>query len=295
MCASATSVLPLCLTNHYVRELLEREERASKGAIMRFGICAPFQQVITLTHPPIDYLEENVQRFLIPEQPHSQFVELLNQSRALSIPIEVANSFIPGDLPIIATPERPVDRRRLEHYVRTALERAEQANIRIIVFGSGTARACPFGYSHEDALQQIADHLTTWSHWAEEHGVQLVLEPLRYEETNTLNTVAECARFVSPLAYTGTRLLADIYHMMANREDPETLRPTAAVLTHVHVAEREKRTAPGQHGDDFRPYLSVLRAIGYDQRISIECNWGDLSDELVLAMTTLRDQWSTAF
>lgn len=262
---------------------------------MRFGICAPFQQVVTLTHPPIDYLEENVQRFLIPERPHHDFVELLNQARSLPIPIEAANSFIPGDLPIIATPERPIDHRRIEHYVRTALERAEQASIRIIVFGSGTARACPFGYDHEDALRQIADHLATWSGWAGEHGVQIVLEPLRYEETNTLNTVAESERFVAPLAYTGARLLADIYHMTANHEEPETLRPTAASLTHVHVAEQEGRTAPGQHGDDFRPYLSVLHAIGYDQRISIECNWRDFSaEELALTMTTLRDQWATS-
>jgi sugar phosphate isomerase/epimerase len=259
---------------------------------MRFGICAPFQQVATLVNPPIDYLEENVQRFLIPEQPHSQFVELLKQSRTLSIPIEAANSFIPADLPLIATPERPIDHQRIEQYVRTALQRAEQAGIGMIVFGSGTARMCPPDYDYEDALRQIADYLTTWSQWASEYGVQIVLEPLRYEETNILNTVAECEKFVAPLTYTGTRLLADIYHMTANREDPETLRSTAATLTHVHIAELEERTAPGQHGDDFRPYFSILQSIGYDQRISIECNWRDLPNELGLAMTTLKEQWA---
>jgi hypothetical protein len=38
---------------------------------MRFGICAPYREVATLETYPFDYLEENVQRFLIPKRPQS--------------------------------------------------------------------------------------------------------------------------------------------------------------------------------------------------------------------------------
>ena len=261
---------------------------------MRFGICASFKQAASLKNISFDYLEENVKRFLVPDQPEEDFAEQLSQARTLPIPIEAANSFIPPDLKLIATPTQKVDTVHLERYVKTALQRAEQSGIRVIVFGSGGARGCPPGYDHDDALQQIGDHLATWSGWARDHGVEIVLEPLRYQETNTLNTVAESGAFVSPLASSGARLLADIYHMAWNGEAPESILPWASLLSHVHVAEREGRTVPGCHGEDFRTYFAVLHKAGYDQRISIECSWGDLATEVGPGIATLREQWESS-
>ncbi len=258
---------------------------------MRFGICAPFREVTTLTSIPFDYLEENVQRFLAPEQSQTYFEEQLQVARTLPVPIEAANSLLPSDLVLVATSTRQVDTVRLERYIKTALQRAERAGIRVIVFGSGTARACPAGYDHDDAVRQIGEHLATWSEWARNHGVQIVLEPLRYEETNTLNTIAEGGALVSQHTASGARLLADVYHMLCNCEAPETLSPWVSLLSHVHVAEQQGRTAPGQHGEDFRPYFSALHRGGYDQRISIECNWHDLISEVDLALAVLREQW----
>lgn len=260
---------------------------------MRFGICAPFQQIALLQHISFDYLEESVQRFLVPEQPAEDFAALLKAARALPVKIEAANSFIPPDLPLIATPGRPVETARLERYVRTALQRAEQAGIGLIVFGSGDARACPPGYDHHAALQQIGAHLVTWCEWAAQHGVEIVLEPLRYEETNTLNTVAESGAFVAQLGNTGLRLLADVYHMLCNGEDPSTISLHASLLSHVHVAEQESRSAPGRHGEDFRAFFSELRRNGYARRISLECQWDDLPEEVEMALMILRAQWAT--
>ena len=57
---------------------------------MRFGICAPYREVAALKTYPFDYLEENVQRFLIPERPE-EFEEFLQEARQLPVPIEAAN------------------------------------------------------------------------------------------------------------------------------------------------------------------------------------------------------------
>lgn len=261
---------------------------------MKFGICASVQQAIALDHLSFDYLEESVRRFLLPEQPQDAFEEQWQRARHLPVAIETANSFIPPDLPLVATPTRPIDRARVERYVRTALQRAEQVGIRVIVFGSGDARACPPDYDKDDAIRQIGEHLAIWSEWARPHGVEIVLEPLRYAETNTLNTVAECGILVERLAASGARLLADTYHMASNQEDPATIVPYAPLLSHVHVAELEGRAAPGQHNYDFRPYFSALKRGGYDHRISIECNWGSLPHEVDHAIATLREQWASA-
>jgi sugar phosphate isomerase/epimerase len=261
---------------------------------MKFGICAPYFEVATLKNIAFDYLEENVQRFLLPEQAQETFEEVWREARVLPIPIEAANNLLPPTLSLVATPTQQVDAARLERYMKTALRRAEQVGIRVIVFGSGGARACPPGYHRADAVQQIGEHLSRWSEWAQAYGVQIALEPLRFEETNTLNTVTESGELVTRLAASGTTLLVDVYHMACNGEPPESMLPWASLLSHVHVAERQERASPGRHGEDFRPSFSVLHQAGYDRRISIECTWQDLAAEVSPAIETLRQQWATS-
>lgn len=258
---------------------------------MRFGICAPLRQVAQLKALPFDYLEEGVQRFLVPEQTQQEFVALWREAQHLPVPIEAANALLPADLVLVTTPTQQVDTSRLERYIKTTLQRAEQAGLRILVFGSGQARHCPPGYDREEALRQISEHFAQWSSWASQYHVQFVLEPLRYAETNILNTVAESGPWVKHIQSSGARLLADIYHMLSNQETPDTLVPWVPLLSHVHVAELEGRTAPGRHGDNFRPYFHALREGGYDQHITIECNWHDLATEVGPAIATLRQQW----
>jgi sugar phosphate isomerase/epimerase len=117
---------------------------------------------------------------------------------------------------------------------------------------------------------------------------------LRYEETNILNTVADGGALVASVAESGARLLADTYHMACNHEAPETISPYLPLIAHVHVAEQQDRAAPGHHGEDLRPYFAVLRRGGYDQRISIECNWHDFPAQVNQAVSVLKEQWETA-
>ncbi len=261
---------------------------------MKFGLCAASREVAVLHTIPCDYLEVNVQRFLVPEQAPDVFADNWRQARTLPIPIDAANSLLPPDMVLIETPQRAMDAARLERYMKTTLERAAQVGIRVIVFGSGSARACPAGVDHGEAVRHIAEHLATWSGWGHDHGVQIALEPLRYDETNTLNTVAEGGALVQRLVSSGVTLLADLYHMACNGEPADALLPWAPLLSHVHVAEHRDRAAPGRYGDDFRPYFAALHQAGYDRRISIECRWQDLAREAGPAIATLKEQWSVS-
>ena len=91
---------------------------------MKFGICAPYSEVARLKNISFDYLEENVRRFLLPEQSQETFEEVWRETRVLPIPIEAANNLLPPSLPLVATPTQQVDTARLEQYMKTALRRA---------------------------------------------------------------------------------------------------------------------------------------------------------------------------
>jgi sugar phosphate isomerase/epimerase len=82
--------------------------------------------------------------------------------------------------------------------------------------------------------------------------------------------------------------------MLRDGEGPEPIRRNGDLLAHVHVAEREKRTAPGVAGDDLRPYLRALADTGYQGRISIESGWADLAAQLEPALASLRAQSAEA-
>jgi sugar phosphate isomerase/epimerase len=261
---------------------------------MRFGICVSYQQAAALDLITFDYLEESVQRFLIPERPRDEFEERLREARALPVPVETANVLLPADLKLVATPSQHVDQGRIERYIKTALQRAEQTGITVIVFGSGVARAYPPDGDRELAERQIGEHLARWGAWAQEHGVTFALEPLRYDETNILNTVAESGELIKRIDSSGARLLADTYHMACNGEPPGSLAALAPLLAHVHVAERQERAALGTHGEDLRPYFTALQNGGYDARISIECHWNDFDVEAAPAVAALRAQWQSA-
>ncbi len=258
---------------------------------MRFGICAPYQDAMALPSFPFDYLEESVQRFLQPEQPQAVFEASWREARRLPVAIEVTNSLIPPTMPLIATPTQQIDVPRIERYVKTAFARAEQAGIQIIVLGSGSARMCPPAFPHKEAIKQIADYLARWSEWARAYHIQLALEPLRFKETNTLNTLQEAGELLSSLAQTGVMLQVDTFHMTCNDESPNDILHWPSLIAHVHVAEKRERAAPGTYGADFRPYFSALHQIGYDQRISIECRWQDMPTEVGPAIAFLRKQW----
>ncbi|GAC1403216.1 MAG: hypothetical protein NVS4B12_26250 [Ktedonobacteraceae bacterium] len=258
---------------------------------MKFGICASYLEVATLQERAFDYLEENVQRFLMPEQPPEDFEAAWQNARSLGLSIEACNSMLPADMPLIATPTHAVDGVRLEHYIKTMLHRAAQAGVHVIVFGSGQARACPPGYNYDDAVKQIGTHLATWSEWAREYGILIALEPLRYEETNTLNTITEGGGLITKHSASGASLLIDTYHMACNGETPTDILPWIPLISHVHVAEKQDRAAPGRHGEDLRPYFSALHKGNYDQRISIECRWQNFAHEVGSAIETVKQQW----
>ena len=260
---------------------------------MKFGVCASYRDIAALQAKTFDYIEENVQRFLVPEQLQENFEALWHDARSLALPpIEACNSMLPGDMSLIATPTQTVNTVRLERYIKTMLQRAEQVGIRVIVFGSGQARMCPPSYDHDDAVRQLGVYLATWSEWAREHGVQIALEPLRYEETNILNTITEGGALVTKHRASGATLLIDTYHMACNSEAPTDILSLTPLISHVHVAEKRDRAAPGHYNEDQHPYFSALHKGGYDSRISIECNWQDFVGEVSPAIETVKQQWT---
>ncbi len=258
---------------------------------MEIGICTSLRDAALLPPDALDFVEVNVQNFLVPDASDAEFAPHLEAAKKSPKPVRAANCFLPAEMKCVG-PE--VDTARLLRWGASAFSRAQQVGIEIIVFGSGAARKVPEGFSKEEAFGQFVAILRQLAPLAEKHGVTVVIEPLNTGECNLINSLADGARAVEQAGHPSIRLLADTYHMAKESEPPSEIARHGGVIAHVHVAELEGRAWPGKSREDGTPYYRALREAGYKGRMSLECKFDEMPNEAGKSMIFLRDQLAAA-
>jgi len=257
---------------------------------MKFGICGG-PDTFAVRPKGLDYLECTVGHVL-PREDDTAFDKALVKLKGACAPFLAANCFLPGDLKSTGP---DVDKAALDKYVSTAFARAQKVGIKRIVFGSGGSRQVPEGFDKAKAFAQLADHCRWFGKIAARHDIVIVIEPLQVAECNIINTVREGTKLAKTVDHANVKVLADFYHMACDGEDPDAIREAGELLQHVHVAEKEKRTAPGMEGDDLRPFLKALKDIGYSGMVSIEASLGDdAAKQAPVSLAELRKQYEEA-
>ncbi len=251
------------------------------------GVCTSIKNHQLLMESGCTYIEESVGRFLVPDKPDSVFRKSLKKLKGSSLPVYACNGFIPGRLKSVG-PEAVNE--EILAYAETAFKRAQQCGIKTIVFGSGTSRRIPDGFDRDLAEIQFIDLLKRMGPTASKYGIVISIEPLNRRETNFINSLKEGKNIVRKADHPNIRLLADFYHMKQENETPEDIIAAGDLLFHCHIAEKEKRTPPGTERDNFAPYFNALKQINYRGRISIECRWKDMKDQLPAAVEYMKKQ-----
>ncbi len=249
------------------------------------GACASLTDAEAIKAAGGQYIEENVQKFLVPNKPDSEWLANLERAKACPLPILSCNSFLPGSLRCTGS---DADHDAVLRYAETAFRRGQQAGLKVIVFGSSGSRSLREGFPSAKAEEQFVALLKQMGPLASASGITIAVEPLRRQECNFINTVLEGAAIVEGASHPNIRLLFDCYHMLQNGEDPGDLEKVGHLLVHGHIAEKENRSAPGVAGDDFRPFFSALAQTGYNGCLSIEGKW--TLDELPRAFAEIRRQ-----
>lgn len=256
---------------------------------MHFGICASADGAAVLNAPGLDFIEENVQGFLVPASDDAAFAAKRDTAAGCARPVRAANCFLPATLPCFGPTH---DRARTRAWASTAFARARAVGIGTIVFGSGGARRRPDDLDEESARTAFSALAAELADLAAPHGVVLAVEPLNRGECNFINTLDDAADVIARAPRPNLGILADLFHMRRENEGPDAITRNGALIRHVHVAELATRSAPGIAGDDFRPWLAALKANGYDRTMSLECGWQDIAREAPIALATMRQQWA---
>jgi sugar phosphate isomerase/epimerase len=255
--------------------------------LSKLGVCTSIDNHAVAAGSGCSYVEDTVGGLLCPAEPRERFEGRLQVLRSAGCPVAACNSFLPGSLKSVGP---RADHESVLAYAETAFERAREAGVRTIVFGSGGSRRIPDGFAKGEAERQFLELLGRMAPRAGRYGIVISLEPLNTGETNFINSLADGAAFVTAVNHPNLRLLADIYHMLREDESPDEIVTCGSILSHCHIAEKDGRTPPGVARDDFVPYLRALKQVGYRGRLSIECRWKNFDAELPAAVAYVREQ-----
>ena len=244
---------------------------------MKFGCClnmvatqsdgTGIEWIETLAECGYDYVEMPTAQMMALDD--GQFAALKARIAAAGVPCETSNNFFPTTLRLTGP---DVDMDAIMDYVRRALARAEQLGVQYMVFGSGPAKHVPDGFPMEEGYRQVVQLLKNVAPVAREHGVTIVIEPLRKPECNLINSFAEGVQLAKDVDDPNVRVLVDFYHLTEENEPVRhLLEDGRAFLRHVHFANPTGRVYPVSADEaDYRPFIDALKEIGYDLHVSCE-------------------------
>ncbi|WP_283607990.1 sugar phosphate isomerase/epimerase family protein [Faecalispora anaeroviscerum] len=221
-----------------------------------------------------------------------EFQALSERLKKSGIPCQTCNNFFPKTVRLTGA---DVDLPAVLDYAERALARAESLGVNIVVFGSGGAKNVPQGFPMEEGYRQVVTLLRQLSPIAQKHHITIVIEPLRKAECNLINTFAEGCRLAEDVGkeYENICVLVDFYHLSEEKEPVENLlRQGGEYLRHVHFACSHGRCYPERMEEDYyQPFLAALKAIGYNERISVEAYTQDFDRCAPLALKLLKNSF----
>lgn len=239
------------------------------------------------------YLIDNAGRLFSPQNiSDEQFAEKLARIKASKIKLLGVNVFMPGDMKLVGP---VIDEQRILAHATTVFKRCKAAGVKMVVWGSGGARRVPDGFDHSTARKQFVDIARKVSAIAKDYGVVLAFESLNSTETNFINTAEQAFQLVKDVDHTNFRLNIDFYHMLMENEGPAIIEKAGKYVVHCELAEKEGRSAPGVHHQDFIPYFQAMKKIGYKGNVIIECNWTDVNRQAATAYQEIDKQIRAVF
>lgn len=260
------------------------------GGRMLIGACRPNCDAALMKSIGYDFIEGKVADCFVPDKGEDDWKRLRDEILALPIPLRCCNSFLPAKFRITGP---KADFEPALRYAETALRRAAEVGVNLIVFGSNGARTVPgdpLGLTGpkpdtEKGLVQFTDFCRLLCERIRDlSDMEVLVEPLRPNGDNLINFVWQAQQVCEEVNSPRLKLIADLFHMMAGRETPRSLVESKDILRHCHIADWQTRNFVGEKPETvfhMRPYFEALKSIGYTGGVSCEPGkggWGDPAD-----------------
>lgn len=251
---------------------------------MKFGCCVGLEQLSQVVSSGFDYAELRVGE-TVPLKSDSEWSQVRERIADTKVPIGGFNVLLPSSMKVVGP---DVDEAALHNYLEVAFSRMNELGGRHLSFGSGSARRIPDGFDRQQAIQQLQQFIGYLGQLGKRHEITIDIEFLNSKETNVLLSLLEAQDYAKATGLANVKLLADLYHIMEEKESLSDLYKVADDLGYVHVAD-SNRLFPGSGVYPFKELSQILREINYTGPISVECTWKDMTSEMPRAAMFLRE------
>ena len=141
---------------------------------------------------------------------------------------------------------------------------------KLMVLGSPLQRNFPASMSHEEAMTNAADLLSTVVPFLEQNGIQIAIEPLGPQEGNFLNHAFQARKLINMIGSPQVQLHLDVKAMSTEGEPIDAIiRKHADICIHFH-ANDPNLLGPGMGTVDQKPIFAALKEIQYSGWASVE-------------------------
>jgi sugar phosphate isomerase/epimerase len=235
---------------------------------VRFGLCAGDLEILRrLGDWGYDYAEI-AGPALLPFEGDRAFAARKVEIGDTGIPIEALAWFIPGSVPVIGP---KVDLGLVRGCLETTIGRAAEVGVKVINWGSVASRRVPEGWPMSKAWSQIERAAALIAEIAEAVDVSIAVESVHPREANIFFYLTEAINLVTTVNRPNFRLNVDYFHLVRQNEPDEHMTLAAPWLIHAHTSD-DHRGFPAIGSWDQRRFLRLLKAAGYNGRVSFEVN-----------------------
>ncbi len=255
---------------------------------MKFGVCVgtDIKKMNHIKSLGYDYAESHCQEIVKADK------EQLDAMKATGLPVVAANCFI--GMKVVGEEK---DEAKIKEYLEMLFEKASYLGLRHLVFGSSGARRIPEEMSLEEGRAEIVEFLKNLVvPVAEKYNLPVAIEPLRPEECNAINTIAEGVEIAKRVNSPFVKVLADVAHMYVQNESMDSLLDYNGWIIHAHTSNPapdpaldRKRIYP-KNSDSFSQasFINVLKEVGVEY-CSIEAEVIDFESDAKKAYEVLKE------
>ena len=255
---------------------------------MKFGVCigTNIEKMKYIKALGYDYAEGHCQEIAKKDK------EYLDAMKATGLPVVAANCFI--GIRIVGEEKNEA---QIKEYLEALFKNASYLGLEYLIFGSSAARRIPEGMSLEEGREEIVCFLKNLVlPLAEKYNLPVAIEPLRPEECNAINTIADGVEIAKRVNSPFVKVLADVAHMFVQNEAVESLLDYKGWIVHAHTSNPDPDPSLGKKriypriGDVFsqESFVNALEAVGVEH-CSIEADVIDFEADAKDAYEVLKE------
>lgn len=235
---------------------------------MKIGVCCgnDISKFELLKKYNFDYYESCFNQLVTMSD--ADIAKMAAESEKTGLLVESCNGFFSSNINIYDG----FDCEIIKAFAEKGFSRFTSLGGKVAVLGSGGVRRIPEGYDKALARKQFIETVKICGDAAAKYGAMIAIEPLRYSETNFINTVAEGIEICREAGHENVKCLADFFHVFMNDEGLEAIENSNGMLIHTHIArpnpDRNMPTIADIEG--CRPWAEALKKCHYKGRMSLE-------------------------